>query len=812
MIDRVLLRLRLRIVLPGAVVAALAVVTGDGRIAAAPADAKAVAATLASPSSAQIPVAALEPAVRQAVATGAASIVARVLADPSGSGLAYPPSTSLAVVGTEEVPATRVTYEEAVYDHEYKDVEQLVPEVSAGQPTGRFVPGRVRVLVKSTKVGTRMVERLVPDPKGSETMKRPKYERSGPDIYPVNTLGFNGMALYVLARAGLGEHPATTRLARAIAEKLGEFGVSDLTFDVAWIAAGFAALGRDSPHAELARELAGKLIDGQIREKGEPQGLWGPVCINYPYAAKIVEYEQGLKYQLEEVVPKRIEAAPPQEKEAVIKHAQEMRKVSNELVRALRTVSPYATRMTEVTKPFPVTERVILPGMPHYVYNRVVSDVESTAAAAMALAEAARHGLMPKETARVAIRGKKVQYPEKADVTIRLAAEKLAAEVGGDGGVSGLVRQAVNTGFDKSKFPYHDVPFKGEHPPLIDVQTACSCAYGLAALESLAGLDPQAAKTSAAARERVRGRVAAIAERWYRETAPDFRKPWADVYASFTVSREELTKSAELPLPHPSSPPVAELPWGGVGARYAIVPALVAACGGATGAKPLDDPLCRQIAYRLVTLQDGNGQWQGVSYDLLSSARDAVGIAWSAVYWNLNLNHVPARAPSVVPTPFNWLLHHARPYQGGYRAGIGGHAWHLDNAAQPTLASLVFLVAAADAPVGLAGVPILPEPDVERAAPTDGKPAPLQLPPTVRAATGVERPNTARPALAEGVLAAAGLDSAPPPPATVNPVAIVDAAGAAPAGKKPPTPEPVDKNLGTIDDLLDPNPIDRKKP
>jgi hypothetical protein len=42
-----------------------------------------------------------------------------------------------------------------------------VREVSAGHPTGRFVPVRVRALVKSTKVGTRMVERLVPDPKAA---------------------------------------------------------------------------------------------------------------------------------------------------------------------------------------------------------------------------------------------------------------------------------------------------------------------------------------------------------------------------------------------------------------------------------------------------------------------------------------------------------------------------------------------------------------------------------------------------------------------------------------------------------------------
>jgi hypothetical protein len=764
--------------------------------AAAAPDPKAIAATIAMPSAQQIPPAALAPVIRQAVANGAVSILARILADGNGSGLAYPPVVGLKLVGYEEVPTRKVISEEAVYEHDWKNVEQLVPEMSGGVPTGRFVPGTVRVAVNSRKVGTRTAERLVPDPNGTEKMKWPKHEKSGPDRYVANLFGFNGMALYVLARSGLGEHAAVKGLAEALADRITEFGAPDLTFDVAWLAAGFAALGPDSPHADLARKLAGKLIDGQIREKGDVHGLWGPVCIHSAYAAKLVEFSEGLRRELEDVIPKRWEAAPPAERQAMYKQAKEMSKVRTEILHGLRFASPYAVRMLDITQPFPVMDQAVLPPLPYYIYNRTISDVESTATAAFALAEAARHGLVPKETSRVVIRGKKVQPPEKSEATIRVAAEKLAAYVGDDGGISSLVRQAVNTGFNKSKLSYHEVPFKGRHPPLFDVQSACSCVIGHAALEAFAGLNESAADVSAAARGRALRRATAIAERWYRETSPDFKQPWADVFAGFSVSKEQLTKSGELPLPEPSSPPVEELPWGGIATRYEIVPALLGVCGGLTGSAIVEQPLYRQIAYRLVTLQNGNGQWLGVSYDLLSSGRDSLGLVQMADSWHRQLNHVPQRVPPIVPTPYSWFLFEARPR-------MGSHAAVFDPGLYPTLASLVFLVASIDAPVDVTGIPLLPSSAPVSQA-TTGTPPATQLPPTVQAAMGVDRPNPLRAALSDAVLAAAGLLATDRPPAgkPERSAAGDEENDDASAGAKKSAEEPVDEDLGTLEDLI----------
>lgn len=85
--------------------ALLAVVVGGEMLCkAAPPDAKTVAAVLSSPPPDKIPTPELAAAIRQAVANGIASIVARVLADGNDTGLAYPPFVGLSVVASRRFP------------------------------------------------------------------------------------------------------------------------------------------------------------------------------------------------------------------------------------------------------------------------------------------------------------------------------------------------------------------------------------------------------------------------------------------------------------------------------------------------------------------------------------------------------------------------------------------------------------------------------------------------------------------------------------------------------------------------------------
>ena len=253
-----------------------------------------------------------------AAAAGVASLMARILAEGNDFGLAFPPRVSRKVIGTKAAPARRVTVEEPIYEVEYADVEQLVPETSAGQPTGGFVRKKVRVAVRQKLVGKRSRERLVPDPEGKETIQVPEYGPGGPDVYEASQFGLNGMALCVLARTGHAHH-------------------------------------------EAAERLVSKLIDGQIREKGAPRGLWGPVCIHYPYFAKLFAMQGQLHQQLEVELPKMLERATPQQQEALAKQGREMRKVYFPFLKAYRAASSQGTRMMDITRHWQADEQTVLP-------------------------------------------------------------------------------------------------------------------------------------------------------------------------------------------------------------------------------------------------------------------------------------------------------------------------------------------------------------------------------------------------------------------------------------------------------------------
>lgn len=740
------------------------------RIAPAAEAAGRVDAALAAPPAEKIPAERLRPAVEQAVAGGVAALMARILADGNEFGLAVPPRVTRTRIGTKTIPARRVMVTEDVYENEYAEVDQLVPELSGGQPTGRFVKGKVKVVTKSRKVGTRQVERLISDPEGSSKKEVPEYGPGGPDVYELNLPGYNGMALWILVNAGQRQHAATERLADGIAELVNTCGISDHTFDVAWLAAGLVALGPDSKHARLAKELVGKLVDGQVREKGEARGLWGPVCIDYGYFSRLFDMQQQLRHEVEVRLPQALANLPPQQQGPLVKQGKEMRRLLGDVGMAIRSVSSLGTRLTDVMEPHRPVETIVIPGLPAYIYNRVVVDVESTAVAAFALAEARRAGMLPPETPRVTIRGKKVHPGEKTDATLKLAVERLAAAIGPDGGCTSLVRQGVTTGFDKSSLKLAGVPFTGVHPTLFEIETAATDVAGQAAIEFLAAAAPDAVKAYAAQRERAGERAAAIARRWYAASAAGYSaKAWPSVYQSLTVTQADLTKSAALPQPPLDARPVDALPWGRTAAFYEVLPQFSGLFAAARGAALFDSDLFRLIAYRLVSLQGDDGQWKGPRANPLSSGFDALAIETIANRWHRTL----ANGKSLKvgdPVTFQTML---RPLCAPDYDVLP------DAALYATLTSLAFLVRAVEEPVSVAGVTVLPEP-------AGGEPLSAE-----RAAALGKRPNAARAALFDAVLG-------------IQKVTADDVPAAAPASAAP-NPEPAE-DLGSVEDLLAPQP------
>jgi hypothetical protein len=761
-----------------------------------PASTKEQAAFLAAPEADLISADYLAPAVRQAVANGLGSLLARITAEGNDHGLAFPPTQTMKVLEIVDVPAKRVQREHPIYEYDYAMVDKVVPVLESGQPTGRFQTVKERVVVKRRQVGKKMVDHLVADPDGQETIKRPKYGPGGPAGWTANLPGLNGMALFILAKAGLGSHPATVTHAKALAAHCSGCGIPDGTFDIAWMAAGFVALGPDSPHAGLADKLLMKLVDGQVRQKGELDGLWGPVCVNYRYFGKLFILGQTLRQEIDVNIPKKLEMATnPAMQAAVVKLGREMKEIVNEYERTYRDVFRCGTRMLKIRSPFEIGEEAIVPGLPLNAYQWVATDVESTQAAAFALAEAKRAGMLPRDTYRLAIRGKKIDLPLKSDAAVKKAIQRLSEEVADDGGIKALARMEANAGFADTGFPAPAFEDGDSLRPMFDLETAGTTVAGHAAIESLVAAaasegqpDPQ--------RQVARGRAAAIAERWYGASANPADDTWKSMYLGLTVSHKDLAASPLLPVPAVGAATVDSLPWGPSGSLYRVVPgfrALFPAAGSANDRYA--DDLFRRIAYRLVALQDESGQWVGGGSLLLSTAAESLTMGRVADVWHKSLSRdPPIKLKQPDPVPYEAMLHHAA-------AGWVNHqAARPDPAVFPTLASLLFLLQGIDRPVGLDGVAILPEPAEEPDAdsPASDAPAPSRLSP-IDAARKVARPNEPRLELYEAIIATKW-------PRTTEAAKPVAAAVAEPEAAEEAEPAATqDDGLGKFEDLLTPS-------
>jgi hypothetical protein len=747
-----------------------------------------------APAGDQIPTTVLAPAIRQSVANGAAALVARIMAPSNPQKLAFPPAQTLVtrVVEIEKIPAKRVSQEQPVWEHEYGEVEKLVPIIESGQPTGRFQKVKQRVVVKSKQVGTTTRTVLVPDPYGTETIERPKTVREpgGPAAWAPNLPGLNGMALYVLVKAGLGKHPATVKHAAALAAHADQTkGLPDTTFDVAWMAAGFAALGAESPHAALADRLLGKLVDGQIRE-GKIDGMWGPVCANTLHFGRLFNVNQKVREELDVNIPKLLATANPVQTKQIVATGEAMRAVATAYDRTHRDVFRLGMRLKEIQGPFGIADTDTVPGVPFNAFQWVVTDIESTEAATFALAEAQRREMLPEETERIAIKGKKIHPPSKTDAVLKAAAKRLAEALERDEATTGLVQVALNKGLDKTGFPVALVT-DGEAPPaLFDTATACTAVAAQATVEWLVEADPDLAKLLDPARKGAHDRAKRIAARWFAESAVPTAPVWQGVYQATTVSHADLKKSATVPAPAKAAD-VDALPMGPAGCLYRLVPGFRGLFTDKTSAKDrLADGLFRQIAYRLVVLQDQNGQWSSPGNQFLSSALEALNIARMAAEQHAALNRDPGKINLPDPLPYETLLTLRLPRV------LPSGAVHPDAAAFATLSSLVFLVDGLEKPVSLEGIPIHPttatEPPKE---PGDAAPPPVPWAAPADAARSVARPNAALPALVDAATAAAGSAITNPPPAV-----------AAPAGKPPAKPEKKtdDDDVGTFEDLLTP--------
>jgi hypothetical protein len=409
-------------------------------------------------------------------------------------GLISPPVRQRKVIGKTMVD---VRYSMKLVDVPVYKVVKEFRNVKVGDSTDAVMV-RKKVNVRK-KVGTKKEERKVLDPDGDIFGQRVKYEYGpgGPDNWRAFEFGYNAMAIYAMMRTGVDPQD---EVVQQVAEQLlyiyDEYGMPDLTWDLAWSTAAFSMI-ENKKYQEMAEQMAGKLMDGQI-DDGVAAGLWGPVCVNTELLAAMTQKKAD--YSSFYLAAKA--------RYANNKHPSYEKKVEDAL-NALRTfshlikrVSMLTDKMQYVSKRIRLSDEmgmvpsIILPGLPSWIYNQRSADMESTAVAMFGLRVATERKVLPKETWRpLDERNRPLTSARKSSDVLQLAIDAIRGFQQREGWTELNQHQLVKD-FNKIKgingVPGDASSFK----PLADPLTPLSTVQGYAiysyyaAINGVAGLRP----------------------------------------------------------------------------------------------------------------------------------------------------------------------------------------------------------------------------------------------------------------------------------------------------------------------------------
>ncbi len=408
-----------------------------------------------------------------------------------------PPTRKRKAIGQKDVeikvPAYKtITVDEPVY--EWKVVEEYRDVKVGSSAEAVTVRKKVKVRKRGKQTGTRKVERRVVDPNGPVTtrmVKRPVYGPGGPDVWKAYAFGHNAMAAYAMMEAGV---PPDDEVVQSIARNLNdiyeEYGLPDMTWDLAWSLALFCRTG-ESGYKKPIEEIATKLLGGQ-HKTGKAAGLWGPVCVNADLLAAMMskknEYSRFYLAAKERFAQKQkdsLEDAMNQALDALRTFEGMMNRVTMLGLQPHRVYS-FVTREDETGIHNPIS----VAGYPHHIYSQTACDIESTALAMFALRMAAEKKLMPKETWSPKVeRGWHLVRPERASDILRRAFVAMTRNQNRDGGGwSEMNATQPVKAFDKMEgiagVPANLRSFKSLASPT----TQTSTAQGYSVFSSLAGI------------------------------------------------------------------------------------------------------------------------------------------------------------------------------------------------------------------------------------------------------------------------------------------------------------------------------------
>jgi hypothetical protein len=340
----------------------------------------------------------LDREVRSALAGTVGFFKKRAAEDPEG--WVVPPTRTRKVVNHEVVILRyrEVTREVPVYKYEYEEYEVVqkvrVGDSSAAVETYRKV--KMRRVVSRKQTGTTTVKRLVRDPDGSIEKEHhiPQYGPGGPDVWPRYAIGDNALALYALRRSGVSVTDSmVAQLAVNLNSFINNYGYPDETWDLAWLTAAFSNLPTEY-YQETARELAAKLLDGQIRD-GDAAGLWGPVSIHTALLAEqMMELEKRSKKFAE---TKKLAGKGNAEERAAQRAEQAYQETLSDLLRvATFGMAGHLIESAVAISPGGLNS-IRMAGLNDYIYNQRTADLGTTALALYALRQASENEVFPNE-------------------------------------------------------------------------------------------------------------------------------------------------------------------------------------------------------------------------------------------------------------------------------------------------------------------------------------------------------------------------------------------------------------------------------
>ncbi len=346
---------------------------------------------------------ALDRAARTALAKAVDAVLHDLGDEEPPVDLVFLPRFNSKVIDTKtiEVRYKLVQRKVPIWKHEKVTEEVLVP-VREGTDIKLKRVTRHRT-VRRIKVGERIEEKLVRDPEGDVVKTETVQIRGpgGPDTIRENLLGYNGMILWALLKAGVSpeEHEIVEDFAYDLAKYLGHFGIPDTTWDVAWLTIAYTSY----PTAEfgtLKERLVRKLLSGQLTD-GPGRGLWGPVCVDTGLLARLLRAEQEVAAEvakLDEVIEGLPQGArlPPR--------LVQIRQFQAQLASWYAEVAHQGLQFDKILSSFKVEDRddefgrgaSFRPPPTNYYHERL-ADLEMTSLAVMALRVAGDHGHLPEE-------------------------------------------------------------------------------------------------------------------------------------------------------------------------------------------------------------------------------------------------------------------------------------------------------------------------------------------------------------------------------------------------------------------------------